>query len=66
MNRHGSLVSSSLTTGWDSFAEINFNRSVLFSRGIVTEDEYDRTVAAVEHQMDKGQGHLSPEEAALA
>jgi hypothetical protein len=32
----------------------------------VTEDEYDRTVAAVEHPMDKGQGHLSPEEAALA
>ena len=34
-------------------------------KAIETEDEYDHMVAAVEHLMDKGEGRLSPEEAAL-
>lgn len=34
-------------------------------RAIETEEEYDRMVAAVEHLMDKGEDHLSPEESAL-
>ncbi len=34
-------------------------------KAIETEEEYDHMVAAVEQLMDKGEGHLSPEEAAL-
>jgi len=32
---------------------------------IESEEEYDRMVTAVEHLMDKGEDHLSPEESAL-
>jgi HTH-type transcriptional regulator/antitoxin HigA len=39
------------------------NRIVV--KAIETEAEYDRMVAAVEHLMDKGEEHLSPEESAL-
>lgn len=34
-------------------------------RAIESDDEYDHMVAAVEHLMDKGEDHLSPEESAL-
>jgi HTH-type transcriptional regulator/antitoxin HigA len=34
-------------------------------KAIETEEEYDRMVAAVGRLMDKGEDHLSPEEAAL-
>lgn len=39
------------------------NRVVV--KAIETEAEYDRMVAEVEHLMDKGEDHLSPEEGAL-
>ena len=39
------------------------NRIVV--KAIETEEEYDHMVAAVEHLMDKGEDHLSPEESAL-
>ena len=39
------------------------NRVVV--KAIETEEEYDHMVAAVERLMDKGAGHLSPEESAL-
>ena len=39
------------------------NRVVV--KAIETEEEYDHMVSAVEHLMDKGEDHLSPEESAL-
>ena len=34
-------------------------------KAIETEEEHDRMIAAVEHLMDKGEDHQSPEESAL-
>lgn len=39
------------------------NRIVI--KAIETEQEHDRMIAAVEHLMNKGEEHLSPEESAL-
>ena len=55
-------MSATLTVDSKKYARLA-NRIVI--KAIETEDEYDHMVAAVERLMDKGAGHLSPEESAL-
>jgi len=55
-------MSATLTVDRKKYARLA-NRILV--KAIETKDEYDHMVAAVEHLMDKGQGHLSPEEAVL-
>jgi HTH-type transcriptional regulator / antitoxin HigA len=56
------IMSATLTIDPKKYARLA-NRVVI--RAIETEDEYDHMVAAIEHLMDKGEAHLSPEESAL-
>jgi len=55
-------LSATLTIDPKKYARLA-NRIVV--KAIETEEEYDHMVAAVEQLMDKGEGHLSPEESAL-
>lgn len=55
-------MSATLTIDPKKYARLA-NRIVV--KAIETEEEYDHMVAAVEQLMDKGEGHLSPEESAL-
>ena len=56
------IISATLTIDPKKYARLA-NRIVV--KAIQTEEEYDHMVAAVEHLMDKGEDHLSPEESAL-
>ena len=55
-------MSATLTIDPKKYARLA-NRIVI--KAIETEEEYDHMVASVEHLMDKGEDHLSPEESAL-
>jgi HTH-type transcriptional regulator/antitoxin HigA len=55
-------MSATLTIDPKKYARLA-NRIVV--KAIETEEEYDHMVAAVKRLMDKGDDHLSPEEAAL-
>ena len=55
-------MSATLTIDPKKYARLA-NRIVV--KAIETEEEHDHMVAAVEHLMDKGEHHLSPEESAL-
>ena len=55
-------MSATLTIDPKKYARLA-NRIVV--KAIETEEEHDHMVAAVEHLMDKGERHLSPEESAL-
>ena len=55
-------MSATLTIDPKKYARLA-NRVVV--KAIETEEEFGRMVAAVEHLMDKGPGHLSTEESAL-
>lgn len=55
-------MSATLTIDPKKYARLA-NRIVV--KAIETEEEYDHMVASVEHLMDKGEDHLSPEESAL-
>jgi hypothetical protein len=56
------ILSATLTIDAKKHARLA-NRIVL--KAIESEEEHDHMVAAVEHLMDKGEDHLSPEESAL-
>jgi len=56
------IMSATLTVDPRKYARLA-NRIVV--KAIETEEEYDHMVAAVKRLMDKGDDHLSPEEAAL-
>ena len=55
-------MNATLTVDPKKYAQLA-NRIVV--KAIETEQEYDHMVAAVEHLMDKGEDHLSPEESAV-